>query len=651
MPKNTDSPDIYKLYTQCSSKVYAVCMSYLHNSDDAEDIMQDTFVTAMRKLDTLNNPEKAERWLIKIAANKCKDYIKKQKPCLIDDENGGYDGITADTQTPEQSYDVNYTTKQLRSAVDELPQNQRDVIVGFYFNQQSIKQLARKLNLTPSAVKSILHRARKSLKTECERREISLNSMGLGGALFMAGAKQAAEKIAAATAGAVAAKIVAGVAAAAIIGYGAVGVAMYTDRESNVDMQYRQEVVDSSPYTHLTPNEPTYISNPKDNSDKYEYINFDSINAQLKDAVPLEFIDDTQLLVFVPDDYENINGTNYIYDFADNTLAELVSQLPPITEKPQSIQYMDSNNYYIVYDYYGGKQSDVNGRYALHIADNKYVDEEYDYKALSYQKLGYKNNFDMCLNFSNGKMILFSSWDYLPDNYSAEYSRVVGRHTDENGVIIADTVDYDVIKIMDIDYYAQYDNEFLCEIKVPGFICDDNVRWVDDNTIEYVYAKVIDNGKFVKKTLVRYDIDTNRSCEQTGFDYMNDFGANTRQITCYEDSISAYNVVSVLNYGANTLTDYKFDGGIENSLRGEYIVCTAVNSSAWSSYINTGEFGGDYTVYINRYNIITEQYETLYSYSVDSNTPEHYPYGYIISPNAERIICNDYDEYKMICRK
>ena len=618
MPKNTDSPDIYKLYTQCSSKVYAVCMSYLHNSDDAEDIMQDTFVTAMRKLDTLNNPEKAERWLIKIAANKCKDYIKKQKPCLIDDENGGYDGITADTQTPEQSYDVNYTTKQLRSAVDELPQNQRDVIVGFYFNQQSIKQLARKLNLTPSAVKSILHRARKSLKTECERREISLNSKGLGGALFMAGAKQAAEKIAAATAGAVAAKIVAGVAAAAIIGYGAVGVAMYTDRESNVDMQYRQEVVDSSPYTHLTPNEPTYISNPKDNSDKYEYINFDSINAQLKDAVPLEFIDDTQLLVFVPDDYENINGTNYIYDFADNTLAELVSQLPPITEKPQSIQYMDSNNYYIVYDYYGGKQSDVNGRYALHIADNKYVDEEYDFKYESKEKVGIDLSNSMRPNLGNGKMFYFFN---------------------------------DMIYITEIDYYAQYDNEFLCEIKVPGFICDDNVRWVDDNTIEYVYAKVIDNGKFVKKTLVRYDIDTNRSCEQTGFDYMNDFGANTRQVTCYDDSISAYNVVSVLNYGANTLTDYKFDGGIENSLRGEYIVCTAVNGSAWSDYVNTSEFGGDYTVYINRYNIITEQYETLYSYSVDSNTPEHYPYGYIISPNAERIICNDYDEYKMICRK
>ncbi|MGN0115375.1 MAG: hypothetical protein ACI396_08605 [Acutalibacteraceae bacterium] len=78
---------------------------------------------------------------------------------------------------------------------------------------------------------------------------------------------------------------------------------------------------------------------------------------------------------------------------------------------------------------------------------------------------------------------------------------------------------------------------------------------------------------------------------------------------------------------------------------------TAVNSPAWSGYINTSEFGGDYTVYINRYNIITEQYETLYSYSVDRENPEHYPYGYIISPNGERIICNDYDEYKMICRK
>ncbi|MGN0115376.1 MAG: RNA polymerase sigma factor, partial [Acutalibacteraceae bacterium] len=535
---------ICKLYTLYSGKIYAVCMGYLHNSDDAEDIMQDTFVTAMRKLDTLNNPEKAERWLTRIAANKCKDYIKKQKPCLIDDENGGYDGIAADTHTPEQSYDENITTRQLRSAVDDLPQNQRDVIVGFYFNQQSIKQLAKKLNLTQSAVKSILHRARKSLKTECERREISLNSAGLGTALFMAGAKQAAEKIAAATAGAVAAKIVAGVAAAAIIGYGAVGVAMYTDRESNVDMQYRQEIVDSSPYTHSTPNEPIFLSNPKDNSDKYEYINFESINKQLKDAIPIEFIDDTQLLVFVPDDYENINGTNYIYDFADDTLTELVSQMPPITEKPLSIQYMGSNDYYIVYDYYGGKQSDASGRYALHIADNKYLDEEYDFKYESQQKFGIDLSSVMRPNFGNGKMLYFLEIDD------------------------ADFEHYDMIYIMDIDYYAQYDNEILCKIKVPGSICDENVRWGDDNTIEYVYAKVIDDGKYVKKTLVRYDIDTNHSCEQTGFDYMNDFGANTRQVTYYDDSISAYNVVSVLNYGANTLTDYKFDGGIENSLRG-----------------------------------------------------------------------------------
>lgn len=635
MPKNIDSSDVYKLYTQYSGKVYAVCMGYLHNSDDAEDIMQDTFVTAMRKLDTLNNPEKAERWLTRIAANKCKDYIKKQKPCLIDDENGGYDGIVADTQTPEQSYDVNQATKQLRSAVDDLPQNQRDVIVGFYFNQQSIKQLAKKLNLTQSAVKSTLHRARKSLKTECERREISLNSVGLGGALFMAGAKQAAEKIAAATAGAVAAKIVAGVAAAAIIGYGAVGVAMYTDRESNVDMQYRQEVVDSSPYTHLTPNEPIFLSNPKDNSDKYEYINFESISEQLKDAAPLEFIDDTQLLVFVPDDYENINGTNYIYDFADDSLTALESQMPPITEKPLSIQYMDSNDYYIVYDYYCAKQSDANGRYALHIADNKYVDEEYDYSQLSYQKIGIAISGKMFLNFSNGKMLSVGTNNNTPDDFS-DYIEYSGY--------------YDMIYIFEFGD-SNENNGVVGKIKINGYICDDNVRWVDDNTIEYVYAKVIDDGEYVKKTLVRYDIDTNHSCEQTGFDYMNDFGANTRQVTYYDDSISAYNVVSVLDYGANTLTDYKFDGGIENSLRGENIVLTALNSSAWSSYINTDKFGGDYTVNINRYNIITEQYEMLYSYSVDSNTPEHYPYGYIISPNGERIICNDYDEYKMICRK
>ena len=634
MPKYIDSPDICKLYTQCSGKVYAVCMGYLHNSDDAEDIMQDTFVTAMRKLDSLKNPEKAERWLAKIAANKCKDYIKKKKPCFIDDENGGCDGFAADTHTPEQSYDVNYTTKQLRRAVDGLPQNQRDVIVGFYFNQHSIKQLAKKLNLTQSAVKSTLHRARKSLKSECERREISLNGVGLYGALFIAGARQAAGNAAAVTAGAIAAKIAAGAAAVAIIGYGAVGVAMYSENNSKIDVRYRQEMVDSSPYTHITPHEPILLSNPTDNSDKYEYVDYESVSEKVSGTIPLQFIDDTQLLVFVPDDYENINGTNYIYDFYDDTLTELVTALPPITEKPLSVQYMDSNNYYIVYDYYRGKQSDANGRYALHITDKK-VYEEYDYKALSYQKLGIAIGGKVFLNFSNGKMLSVGTNNNTPDDFS-DYIEYSGY--------------YDMIYIFEFGD-SNENSGVVGKIKINGYICGENVRWVDDNTIEYVYAKEVDDGKFVKKTLVRYDIDTNKYCEQTGFEYTDDFGTSTRQVIYYSDSVSALSVASVLDYGENTLADYKFDGGIETELRGADIVCTTVNGSAWSSYINTDKFGGDYTVFVNRYNIITEQYETLYSYYVDSETPEHYPFEFIISPNGERIICSDYDEYKMICRK
>ena len=225
------------------------------------------------------------------------------------------------------------------------------------------------------------------------------------------------------TAGAIAAKIAAGAAAVAIIGYGAVGVAMYSENNSKIDVRYRQEMVDSSPYTHITPHEPILLSNPTDNSDKYEYVDYESVSEKVSGTIPLQFIDDTQLLVFVPDDYENINGTNYIYDFYDDTLTEIVTALPPITEKPLSVQYMDSNNYYIVYDYYRGKQSDANGRYALHITDKK-VYEEYDYKALSYQKLGIAIGGKVFLNFSNGKMLSVGTNNNTPDDFSdyIEYS-------------------------------------------------------------------------------------------------------------------------------------------------------------------------------------------------------------------------------------
>lgn len=228
MDKQTYISELYRLY---SDKVYAVCMKYLHNGDDAQDIMHDTYITAINKIGGLKNPKKAEKWLCAVAANKCKDYIKKNKP-MYDSESYEYENAATQENPTENAVIDESVQNELREIVNSLPSSQKNVIAGFYFESKSVKQLANALSCTQNSVKVTLHRARKAIKSQCEQRGITLSGCALGSALAMA-AKGAGVKFAASTAAGfgIAAKIASCVAAAAIVVYGAIGVANYSGIE------------------------------------------------------------------------------------------------------------------------------------------------------------------------------------------------------------------------------------------------------------------------------------------------------------------------------------------------------------------------------------------------------------------------------------
>ena len=150
---------INELYARYSDKVYAVCMKYLHNEDDAQDIMHDTYITAMNKICGLRKPEKAEKWLCAVAANKCKDYIRKNKP-MFDSDGYEYENAAEETYSAENAVIDESVKNDLREIVNSLPTSQKNVVAGFYFESLSVKELARALSCTQSSVKVSLHRAR-----------------------------------------------------------------------------------------------------------------------------------------------------------------------------------------------------------------------------------------------------------------------------------------------------------------------------------------------------------------------------------------------------------------------------------------------------------------------------------------------------------
>lgn len=65
-----------QLYKQTERSVYYTCLKLLSNEHDAQDAMQDTYLTAMQKLDTLGVPTKFPKWINVIAVNKCKRALQ-----------------------------------------------------------------------------------------------------------------------------------------------------------------------------------------------------------------------------------------------------------------------------------------------------------------------------------------------------------------------------------------------------------------------------------------------------------------------------------------------------------------------------------------------------------------------------------------------
>lgn len=66
-------------YSECEKSLFLIAISYLHNTEDAKDCVQDATLTAWKSFDKLNDKKYFKTWITRILINKCKDFIKKQK--------------------------------------------------------------------------------------------------------------------------------------------------------------------------------------------------------------------------------------------------------------------------------------------------------------------------------------------------------------------------------------------------------------------------------------------------------------------------------------------------------------------------------------------------------------------------------------------
>ena len=167
--KNGNKKAFDKLYELTSNEVWFTCISLLKDEENAKDIMQETYITAFLKLDTLKDEEKFCGWLTAIATNKCKNKLKGKVEYQIDDEV-----LITEAETDELMLPEEYITKAEKRKVllqimeDTLSFNQYQTVLMFYFDEMSISEIAQGLEISEGTVKSRLNSSRAKMKTAIE---------------------------------------------------------------------------------------------------------------------------------------------------------------------------------------------------------------------------------------------------------------------------------------------------------------------------------------------------------------------------------------------------------------------------------------------------------------------------------------------------
>lgn len=137
--------------------MYILALSILKNEADVEDAIQNTLIISYEHLDELRMKDKFKPWILQILKRECY-RIQKKKMYTIDD-----DSMIEDNH---QNHDIDKMT--LWQYISILDEKYREVIILFYFESMSIKDIAQTLQIEESNVKKRLSRARLNLKQKLE---------------------------------------------------------------------------------------------------------------------------------------------------------------------------------------------------------------------------------------------------------------------------------------------------------------------------------------------------------------------------------------------------------------------------------------------------------------------------------------------------
>ena len=159
------------LVEKYQKSVHALAWRKIQDFHYAEEIMQDTFLRAYRKLPTLKNPSQFAGWLHVIANRLCIDWMRSQKSVMQSLEDTPIEEIEASSYVhhiseQRMTESTEHYHKLVEKLLEKLPENERAVVTLFYLDEMSTKEIGRFMGVSVNTITSRLHRARKRLQTD-----------------------------------------------------------------------------------------------------------------------------------------------------------------------------------------------------------------------------------------------------------------------------------------------------------------------------------------------------------------------------------------------------------------------------------------------------------------------------------------------------
>ena len=164
MPQTATEDSIRRIYRETLDDFYGVVSRRCDGDRDlTEDVVQETWLRAVRTWQTSGVPEKPMAWLTTVASRILSNHFRRKRPDRLED--AGEDVIAIDTRMMhEQGERRSLVTR----ALDRLPRMQRRLLEAFHYDERPVADIAREHELSERAVEGRLRRARQNLRREVD---------------------------------------------------------------------------------------------------------------------------------------------------------------------------------------------------------------------------------------------------------------------------------------------------------------------------------------------------------------------------------------------------------------------------------------------------------------------------------------------------